>query len=54
MMHLQYIIVGGIVALALIFFVRRITRALRKETPDCGCGCGKQCKGKGQQGRHLA
>lgn len=44
-MNAQTIIVGVIVLLALVFFIRRITSALRKGSPDCGCGCGKKCKG---------
>ncbi|MEF2230666.1 MAG: FeoB-associated Cys-rich membrane protein [Pseudodesulfovibrio sp.] len=35
------IIVGVIVAIALLFFVRRIVRTFTAKTPSCGCsGCG--------------
>lgn len=45
-MNIQGVIVGGIVVLALLFFIRRINAALNKNTPDCGCGCGKKCQAR--------
>ena len=40
---IQTIVVLGIVAIALLYVLRRIIRTSRGKG-DCGCGCGKDCK----------
>jgi len=46
------IIVGVIVAIALIFFVRRIVRTFTAKTPSCGCsGCGGSCGSSGDKSK---
>ena len=46
---IQTIVVLGIVAVALVYVLRRVNKTLRghdKCDCDCGCGCGKNCKNK--------
>ena len=44
---IQTIVVLGIVAVALVFVLRRVIKTLRnRDDCDCGCGCGKSCKNK--------
>ena len=42
---IQTIVVLGIIAVALIYVLRRVIKTIRGEG-DCGCGCGKDCKCK--------
>ncbi len=44
---IQTIVVLGIVAVALVYVLRRVSKTLRGHDKfDCGCGCGKNCKNK--------
>ncbi len=44
---IQTIVVLGIIAVALVFVLRRVIKTLRgRDNCDCGCGCGKNCKNK--------
>lgn len=44
---IQTIVVLGIVAVALVYVLRRVSKTLRgHDKCDCGCGCGKNCKNK--------
>lgn len=40
---IQTIVVLAIVAVALIYVLRRVIKTSRGKG-DCGCGCGKDCK----------
>lgn len=40
---IQTIVALGIVAVALVYVLRRVIRTGRGKS-DCGCGCGKACK----------
>ncbi len=42
---IQTIVVLGIVAVALVYVLRRVIKTSRGNG-DCGCGCGKNCKCK--------
>ena len=42
---IQTIVVLGIVAVALVYVLRRVIKITRGKG-DCGCGCGKDCKCK--------
>ena len=42
---IQTIVVLGIVAIALVYVLRRVIKVTRNHG-DCGCGCGKDCKHK--------
>ena len=42
---IQTIIALAIVALALIYVLRRVIKTTRGKG-DCGCGCGKDCQHK--------
>ena len=42
---IQTIVVLGIVAVALVYVLRRVIRTTCGKC-DCGCGCGKDCKCK--------
>ena len=42
---IQTIVVLGIVAVALVYVLRRVTKTTRGKG-DCGCGCGNNCKNK--------
>ena len=42
---IQTIVVLGIVAVALVYVLRRVIKTTRGKG-DCGCGCGKDCKCK--------
>ena len=42
---IQTIVVLGIVAVALIYVLRRVIKMTRGKG-DCGCGCGSNCKCK--------
>jgi len=42
---IQTILVLGIVAVALIYVLRRVIKTTRSHG-DCGCGCGKDCRNK--------
>jgi|GEM_PF-1565588 len=46
---IQTIIVLAIVAIALILCIRHFVNMGRKK--DCGCGCGENCRNKGN--RHI-
>ncbi len=42
---IQTIVVLGIVAVALVYVLRRVFKTMgSKGGGDCGCGCGKNCK----------
>ena len=41
---IQTIVVLGIVAVALVYVLRRVINTTRNKGGDCGCGCGKDCK----------
>lgn len=43
---IQTIVVLGIVAVALVYVLRRVIKTTRGKDTDCGCGCGKNCKHK--------
>lgn len=43
---IQTIVVLGIVAVALVYVLRRVIKTTRGNDCDCGCGCGKNCKSK--------
>ena len=45
---IQTIVVLGIVAVALVYVLRRVIKTARGKG-DCGCGCGKDCKCKKHQ-----
>lgn len=45
---IQTIVVLGIVAVALVYVLKRIINTTRGRG-DCGCGCGKSCKCKKNQ-----
>ena len=42
---IQTIVVLAIVAVALVYVLRRVIKTTR-DHGDCGCGCGKDCKHK--------
>lgn len=42
---IQTIVVLGIVAVALVYVLRRVIKTTRGHG-DCGCGCGKNCQHK--------
>lgn len=42
---IETIVVLAIVALALVFVLRRVIKTSQGKR-DCGCGCGKDCKNK--------
>ena len=42
---IQTIVALGIVAVALVYVLRRVFKTSRGQG-DCGCGCGKNCKCK--------
>ena len=44
----QTLAVLGIVAVALVYVLRRVIKTARGKG-DCGCGCGKDCKCKKHQ-----
>ncbi len=44
----QTIVVLGIVAVALVYVLRRVIKTTRGSS-DCGCGCGKDCKNKSKR-----
>ena len=41
---IQTIVVLGIVAVALIYVLRRVIKTTRGKGGDCGCGSGKSCR----------
>lgn len=43
---IQTIIVLGIVAVALVYVLRRVIKTTRGKDCDCGCGGGKNCRCK--------
>ena len=43
---IQTIVVLGIVAVALVYVLRRVIKTTRGNDCVCGCGCGKNCKSK--------
>lgn len=45
---IQTIVVLGIVAVALLYVLRRVAKTSRGKG-DCGCGCGKDCDCKNQR-----
>ncbi len=49
---LQTIVVLGIVALALLYVLRRVIKTARGKG-DCGCGCGKDCQCKNKTGKKF-
>ena len=42
----QTLVVLGIVAVALVYVLRRVIKTARGNDCDCVCGCGKNCKSK--------
>ena len=42
---IQIIVVLGIVAIALIYVLKRVIKTTRGKD-DCGCGCGNHCQHK--------
>ena len=40
---IQTIVVLGIIAIALVYVLRRVIRTTRGKD-DCGCDCGQNCK----------
>lgn len=46
---IQTIVVLGIVAVALVYVLRRVIKMTRGKGGDCGCGCGNNCKCKGEK-----
>jgi hypothetical protein len=49
---IQTIVVLGIVAVALVYVLRRIIKTTRGNG-DCGCGCGKDCQCKKKNGKEF-
>lgn len=49
---IQTIAVLAIVALALVYVLRRVIKTMRGKG-DCGCGCGKDCQCKKKNGREF-
>ena len=49
---IQTIVVLGIVAIALVYVLRRVIKTARGNG-DCGCGCGKDCHCKKKNGREF-
>ncbi len=49
---IQTIVVLGIVAVALVYVLRRVINTTRGKG-DCGCGCGKDCKHKKSAGKNF-
>ena len=47
---IETIVVLGIVAVALMYVLRRVIKTTRGKG-DCGCGCGKNCKCKQEPSR---
>ena len=45
---IETIVVLGIVAVALVYVLRRIIKTTRGKG-DCGCGCDKDCKCKNKK-----
>ena len=43
---IQTIVVLGIMAVALVYVLRRVIKMTRGKGGDCGCGCGNNCKCK--------
>lgn len=41
---IQTIVVLGIVAVALVYVLRRVIKTTRGKDGNCGCGHGKNCK----------
>ncbi|MBQ9577872.1 MAG: FeoB-associated Cys-rich membrane protein [Muribaculaceae bacterium] len=50
---IQTIIVLGIVAVALVYVLRRVIKTTRGKGGDCGCGCGKNCHNKNKPGKEY-
>lgn len=46
-MIIQTIVVLGIIAVALVYVLRKVIKTSRGKG-DCGCGCGKNCQCKGK------
>ena len=49
---IETIVVLGIVAVALVYVLRRVIKASRGKG-DCGCGCGKSCKCNQKPGKEY-
>jgi len=49
---LETIVVLGIVAIALVYVLRRVIKTTRGKG-DCGCGCGKNCKSHAKPGKEY-
>ena len=49
---IQTIVVLGIVAVALVYVLRRVINTTRGKG-DCGCGCGNNCKHKKSAGKNF-
>ena len=43
---IQTIVVLGIVAVALVYVLRRVIKMTRGKGGDCGCRCGNNCQHK--------
>jgi len=51
---IQTIVVLGIIAVALVYVLRRVIKTLgNKKDCDCGCGCGKDCPNKHKPTRNY-
>ncbi|MBQ9555952.1 MAG: FeoB-associated Cys-rich membrane protein [Muribaculaceae bacterium] len=50
---IQTIVVLGIVAVALVYVLRRVVKTMRSKGGDCGCGCGKDCQCKNKPGKEF-
>jgi len=51
---IQTIVVLGIVAVALVYVLRRVVKMTRgKGKGDCGCGCGKNCHCNNKPGKEF-
>ena len=51
---IQTIVVLGIIAVALVYVLRRVSKTLgNKKDCDCGCGCGKDCPNKHKPTRNY-
>ncbi len=50
---IQTIAVLGIVAVALVYVLRRVVKTMRGKGGDCGCGCGKDCQCKKRPGKEF-
>ena len=50
---IQTIVVLGIVAVALVYVLKRVIKMTRGKGGDCGCGCGKDCQCKNKPSKKF-